>query len=553
MGKNADRDDLLGRSGFFGHELTSPASPAPAFRTMFAKAALAGGGGNDVLTGQSANDTISGGGGDDLLFGGSGNDTLNGDAGNDQLAGGSGDDTLTGGAGNDQTIGGAGNDVLTGGDGDDQMIGGAGNDRMIWNAGDDNDLMEGGTEIDTAEVNGGAAGETFSITANGTRVRFDQLSAPASFLDIGTTERLVIKMNGGDDKISATGNLAALIQITVDGGDGNDTILGSNGVDTLIGGNGDDFIDGQQGNDVAFMGAGNDVFQWDPGDGSDIVEGQAGIDILRFNGSAGAEIMAVSANGGRALFTRNLGNIVMDVDDVESIQVNALNGTDTITVNDLQGTDVKHVLINLAAPSGITGDGAADSLIVQATNNDDTIVLTSTGAQTIINGLAAKVTFVHADAGDVLQVNGLGGDDRIDASAHAAGPLTMRLSGGAGDDFITGSAGGDVIIGGAGDDLLLGKAGNDTFVYASALDGHDIIADFDGDATGGQDTVDLDALFDALGVAAADRAGRITLTDNGNSVTVNIDTDGAGGADLVALTLNTPDAIAVGDDILVGT
>jgi hypothetical protein len=35
-----------------------------------------------------------------------------------------------------------------------------------------------------------------------------------------------------------------------------------------------------------------------------------------FNGSGGAEIFAVSANGGRALFTRNLGNIVMDLDDV---------------------------------------------------------------------------------------------------------------------------------------------------------------------------------------------------------------------------------------------
>ena len=68
---------------------------------------------------------------------------------------------------------------------------------------------------------------------------------------------------------------------------------------------------------MALMGAGNDVFQWDPGDGSDIVEGQAGTDTLLFNGSAGNEIFAATANGGRVLFTRNLGNIVMDLDDVE--------------------------------------------------------------------------------------------------------------------------------------------------------------------------------------------------------------------------------------------
>ena len=85
-------------------------------------------------------------------------------------------------------------------------------------------------------------------------------------------------MNGGNDSFSATGNLAALIKVTVDGGTGNDTILGSNGNDMLLGGDGNDFIDGQQGNDVAFLGAGNDVFQWDPGDGSDTVEGQDGTD-----------------------------------------------------------------------------------------------------------------------------------------------------------------------------------------------------------------------------------------------------------------------------------
>ena len=129
----------------------------------------------------------------------------------------------------------------------------------------------------------------FTATANGTRVRFDRLSPAPFSLDIGTAEKLVINMNGGDDSFSATGNLAALIQITVDGGSGNDTILGSNGVDLLLGGDGNDMIDGQQGNDVAFMGAGDDVFIWEPGDGSDTVEGQDGADAMRFNGSGARE------------------------------------------------------------------------------------------------------------------------------------------------------------------------------------------------------------------------------------------------------------------------
>ncbi len=92
---------------------------------------------------------------------------------------------------------------------------------------------------------------------------------------------------------------------------------------------GNDFVDGQQGNDVAFLGAGDDTFQWDPGDGSDVVEGQDGRDDLLFNGSNADERFEASANGGRVLFTRDLANILMDLDDVEVIDLHALGGRDS--------------------------------------------------------------------------------------------------------------------------------------------------------------------------------------------------------------------------------
>ena len=128
------------------------------------------------------------------------------------LFGQAGNDILLGKGGNDLLFGGAGNDALTGGDGDDQVFGEAGNDRMIWNPGDDSDLFEGGDGIDTAEVNGGNGAEVFTVTANGARVRFDRVDPAPFSLDIGTTENLVVNMNGGDDLFSATGNLAALIR-----------------------------------------------------------------------------------------------------------------------------------------------------------------------------------------------------------------------------------------------------------------------------------------------------------------------------------------------------
>ncbi len=201
-----------------------------------------------------------------------------------------------------------------------------------WNPGDDTDLMEGGAGTDTVKVNGGNGDEQFTLTANGTARALDRLNPAPFALDIGTSERIEVNMNGGNDTFSATGNLAALIGVRVDGGSGNDTILGSNGADQLLGGIGDDFIDGQQGNDVALLGAGNDVFQWDPGDGSDTVEGGAGIDRMLFNGSAANEIFEASANGGRLRFTRNIANIVMDTNDVETVDLNALGGTDTVIV-----------------------------------------------------------------------------------------------------------------------------------------------------------------------------------------------------------------------------
>ena len=270
-----------------------------------------GQGGNDMITLDESNGALPAA----QLFGGAGNDMLTGGSGGDLLFGQSGNDTLLGKGGEDQLFGGVGNDVLTGGDGDDQMFGEAGNDRMIWNPGDDNDLMEGGDGNDTAEVNGGNGAETFTITANGSRVRFDRVSPAPFFLDIGTTENLVVNANGGDDVITAGNGLANLIKLTIDGGAGNDTITGGDGNDTLLGGDGDDVITGGRGNDTAQLGSGDDTFVWNPGDGSDMVEGQDGNDTLLFNGANVNETIDISANGGQARFTRDVANIAMDVDN----------------------------------------------------------------------------------------------------------------------------------------------------------------------------------------------------------------------------------------------
>jgi Ca2+-binding RTX toxin-like protein len=415
-------------------------------------------GGRDVITLNEANGALPAA----RLSGGAANDTLSGGAGGDQLFGQAGNDTLLGRGGFDQLFGGSENDTMTGGDADDQAFGQGGIDRMIWNPGDDTDLNEGGDGVDTVEVNGGGGAEQFTATANGTRVRFDRLNPAPFAIDIGTSEKLVLNANGGDDSFSATGNLVALIGITVDGGAGNDTLLGSNGADVLLGADGNDFVDGQQGNDTALLGAGDDTFQWDPGDGSDVVEGQDGSDAMVFNGSNIAENMDVSANGQRVRFVRDIASITMDLNDVESIVAKTLGGADNVVVNDLSGTDAVNVVADLAAVGG-GDDGQPDNVVTNATNDDDAVTVTGAGPNAQVGGLPATVSVAGAIAGsDRLTVNALAGADVVDASGLSANSALLTLDGGAGDDVLIGGDGDDTLLGGDGDDVLLGGPGNDT-------------------------------------------------------------------------------------------
>jgi Ca2+-binding RTX toxin-like protein len=414
--------------------------------------------GQDVITLNEANGALPAAN----LSGGGANDTLTGGSGNDQLFGQAGNDTLLGRGGFDLLFGGSDNDTMTGGDADDQVFGQSGTDRMIWNPGDDTDLNEGGDAVDTVEVNGGNGAEQFTTTANGARVRFDRLTPAPFAIDIGTSEKLTVNANGGDDSFSATGNLAALIAITVDGGAGNDTLLGSNGVDLLLGGDGNDFADGNQGDDTAVLGAGDDTFQWDPGDGSDVVEGQDGTDAMAFNGANLAENMDVSANGQRVRFTRDIASITMDLNDVESIVAKTLGGADNLAVNDLSGTDVVDVVADLAASAG-GDDGQPDNVVATATNGDDVATVIGAGPNAQVSGLAALISVSGAVAGsDRVTVSAVAGADVVDATGLAATSALLTLDGGDGDDVLLGGAGNDTLLGGAGDDVLIGGPGNDT-------------------------------------------------------------------------------------------
>ncbi len=162
---------------------------------------------------------------------------------------------------------------------------------------------------------------------------------------------------------------------------------------------------------------------------------------MLFNGANIAENIDIAANGGRVLFFRDIANVMMDLNDVEAINFNALGGADTIVVNDLTGTDVTTVDLNLAAGGGV-GDAAADSVIVHGTNGDDVALVDGDASGTSVLGLAAQVNITGAEAAnDRLTINALAGNDVVEASGLAAGAIQLTADGGEGDDILLGGAG----------------------------------------------------------------------------------------------------------------
>ena len=167
------------------------------------------------------------------------------------------------------------------------------------------------------------------------------------------------------------------------------------------------------------------------------------------------------------LFFRDVANVTMDLNDVEDIDFNALGGADSVVVNDLSGTDVSQVDTSLAAAGG-AGDGQPDTVVVNATNGDDVVLVTGDGASASVLGLSAQINMTGAEgANDRLTVNALGGDDVVEASGLAAGTIQLTADGGQGNDVLVGSDGDDVLLGGPDDDVLVGGGGTDV------LDGGD--------------------------------------------------------------------------------
>ena len=268
-------------------------------------------GGDDVVNASSlAADAIrlvvNAGLGEDVLVGSAGDDSLNGGDGNDTALMGAGDDSFVWNPGDD-------NDTLEGQDGADTMVfngahaseridiaatGGrvrffrdianvtmdlndvervdfaalGGADSIVVNDLSGTDVTETNLAL-AGVVGGGGDGQPDSVTVAGTNGDDVALVAGGGgavgvfglATEINVTgpeaanDRLTVNALAGDDVIEASGLAAGSIQLTGNGGDGNDVLVGSAGADVLLGGPGDDVLLGGPGVDVLDGGPGDNI------------------------------------------------------------------------------------------------------------------------------------------------------------------------------------------------------------------------------------------------------------------------------------------------------
>ena len=207
-----------------------------------------------------------------------------------------------------------------------------------------------------------ALGDTPRITGLAGEVRLENAQA---------SDRLTVQAGNGIDKLTAIGNVGALIGLALEGNELQDQLVGGSGNETLRGGPDADILRGNAGNDVVQGDGGPDHVVWNRlADGTDTIDGGAEQDRIRVPSSAADDTFEVSALLTHVRLKAELGA----VSDLTVIDLGAATGADRITVNDLSGTDTIAVVVDLGPADlkvdDVTVDGTvgADSIQAKATS-----------------------------------------------------------------------------------------------------------------------------------------------------------------------------------------
>jgi Ca2+-binding RTX toxin-like protein len=307
------------------------------------------------------------------------------------MSGGPGADVLRGGIGAETFVGGAGDDLVAGGDSDDRAQLGDGDDRFEWNPGDDSDTVDGGRGRDLLDFRGSSVGEAIDVSAAAGHVRFFRNVASIT-TDLDQVERIGFAAFGGGDSVvvnDLAGTDAETVEVNLaafgGGGDGAVDVVttrGTAGADTVtFGSAGDELLvnglavqtrvaGGETQDDVvaATLGGDDTVVSGPTVSGLATVnaDGGEGTDTARYDGTAGADTIAVVANGTEAAVS------VTGAARFDSLAENLL-------VRGLAGADTVSSVGNLAALTALTLDGGEDGDVLRGGNGAD-LLLGGSGA-----------------------------------------------------------------------------------------------------------------------------------------------------------------------------
>jgi Ca2+-binding RTX toxin-like protein len=434
----------------------------------------------DVLIGGTGN----GAGQGDLFFGSPGDDRIVGSNENDTIFAGDGMDSIFAGSGDDEINGEGGADTIRGNGGSDTIDAGAGDDSIFWTINDGNDLIKATSGLDTVDLNGTSANDTFNISGTGTilEISADVASPtvdPVVSIESGTTivnvnglagndtfnfasidlvNEILLNVNGGtgQDMINTNGVDLSGIRVGFDGGDGNDTILGGEGSETIVGGDGDDMINGGGGDDSLDGGVGDDVLVG--GDGNDTLRGGLGVD--RIDGGDGNDSLAGGFNNDT--INGDAGDDSIDGGQADDV-ITGGDGNDT-----LQGSDGDDTIDGMAGMDFLVGGSDNDSL--SGGTEDDTIrggdgndVIRGEDGNDVVNGGDGQDSIFGGSGHDTIT----GGDGNDFIQGQGGHDI---LLGGDGNDNIGGGGGLDVLLGGDGDDTVNGNSGTDTLAGNEGTD-----------------------------------------------------------------------------------
>ena len=334
---------------------------------------------------------------------------------------GDGSDTINAGDGNDTINAGNGNNIIHGGKGNDTLNAGSGNDTYFYNLGDGFDTISDTSGNDKIIFGTGILPEDLTFTQNGYSLIITIKGDTSQGINI------LNYYNGNplEELHFADGSVKLLPQmdITLQQGNGNETVNGTDSNETIYGNGGNDTINGNYGDDVLIGGAGNDT-----------LDGGGDNDTYVYNLGDGLDTIYDNAGSNKIVFGEGIAQNNLSFTQIDNNLLIYLNGDKD------QGIIIE---------SFFSSDSCKIGEIHFADNS--VFYLSETG-----------LTLDQSDRNDDMTINGTDYDDTI--------------IGGSGNDTINAGDDDDVITGGKGNDTLNGGYGRDTYIY-NLGDGIDTISE----------------------------------------------------------------------------